>query len=157
MLFVNRIAYILHDIVVKCSGTANKNIGDAFLLAWKLDDKMRPDTVMRLADQALIAFLKTLIEISRHQKYICDFSPAATERLMKRFPNYLVRIGAGLHVGWAIEGAIGSNRKIDASYLSPHVNFTEFLESSTKIPSAPQKAPSYSCLCSLSDKNIFLR
>ena len=30
------------------------------------------------------------------------------------------------------EGAIGSNRKIDASYLSPHVNFTEFLESSTK-------------------------
>ena len=29
-------------------------------------------------------------------------------------------------------GAIGSNRKIDASYLSPHVNFTEFLESSTK-------------------------
>ena len=30
------------------------------------------------------------------------------------------------------QGAIGSNRKIDASYLSPHVNFTEFLESSTK-------------------------
>jgi hypothetical protein len=43
-----------------------------------------------------------------------------------------VRIGCGLHVGWAIEGAIGSHRKIDASYLSPHVNFTEFLESSTK-------------------------
>ena len=38
----------------------------------------------------------------------------------------------GLHMGWAIEGAIGSNRKIDASYLSPHVNTTEFLESSTK-------------------------
>lgn len=35
-------------------------------------------------------------------------------------------------MGWAIEGAIGSNRKIDASYLSPHVNAAEFLESSTK-------------------------
>jgi class 3 adenylate cyclase len=132
MLFVNRIAYILHDIVSQCSGSANKNIGDAFLLAWKLDEKMLPDAVTRLADQALLAFCKTLIEISRHQKYICDFSPNATDRLAKRFPNYLVRLGAGLHVGWAIEGAIGSNRKIDASYLSPHVNFTEYLESCTK-------------------------
>ena len=28
----------------------------------------------------------------------------------------------GLHLGWAIEGAIGSKFKIDASYLSPNVN-----------------------------------
>ena len=27
MLFVNRIAHILHGIVVQCSGSANKNIG----------------------------------------------------------------------------------------------------------------------------------
>lgn len=40
MLFVNRIAFILHDIVVQCAGSANKNIGDAFLLAWKIDDKV---------------------------------------------------------------------------------------------------------------------
>lgn len=51
MLFVNRIAYILHDIVVQCSGSANKNIGDAFLLAWKLDDTMTDRDVTRLADQ----------------------------------------------------------------------------------------------------------
>ena len=31
-------------------------------------------------------------------------------------------MGFGLHYGWAIEGAIGSNLKIDASYLSPDVN-----------------------------------
>ena len=53
MLFVNRIAYILHDIVVQCSGSANKNIGDAFLLAWKLDDVMTDHEVTRLADQVL--------------------------------------------------------------------------------------------------------
>jgi class 3 adenylate cyclase len=41
-------------------------------------------------------------------------------------------MGVGLHTGWAIEGAIGSSKKIDASYISPHVNMTEFLESSTK-------------------------
>ena len=51
MLFVNRIAYILHDIVVQCSGSANKNIGDAFLLAWKLDETMTDADVTRLADQ----------------------------------------------------------------------------------------------------------
>lgn len=28
----------------------------------------------------------------------------------------------GLHYGWAIEGTIGSNHKVDASYLSPNVN-----------------------------------
>ena len=87
--------------------------------------------------QALLAFCKTLIELSRYQRFICNFSAAAAERLTKRFPNYEVRIGSGLHVGWAIEGAIGSNRKIDASYLSPHVNFTEFLESSTKEYGVP--------------------
>lgn len=137
MLFVNRIAHILHGIVVQCSGSANKNIGDAFLLTWKLDDKLTKDEVASLADQALLAFLKSLIELSRHQEFICNFSVAATARLYKRFPEYAVRIGCGLHVGWAIEGAIGSNRKIDASYLSPHVNTTEYLESSTKQYGVP--------------------
>jgi hypothetical protein len=55
MLFVNRIAFILHDIVVQCSGAANKNIGDAFLLMWKLDDKMQEREVSYLADQVAIA------------------------------------------------------------------------------------------------------
>lgn len=135
MLFVNRIAHILHSIVVQCSGAANKNIGDAFLLTWKLDEKMmsnHPEQIAVLADQALLTFCKALIELSRYQEFICNFSLAATTRLIKRFPDYNVRIGCGLHVGWAIEGAIGSNRKIDASYLSPHVSATEYLESSTK-------------------------
>lgn len=41
-------------------------------------------------------------------------------------------MGFGLHVGWAIEGAIGSNFKIDASYLSPNVNMSSRLEAATK-------------------------
>lgn len=41
-------------------------------------------------------------------------------------------MGFGLHVGWAIEGAIGSFYKIDASYLSPHVNMASRLEAATK-------------------------
>jgi class 3 adenylate cyclase len=137
MLFVNRIAHILHSIVVQCSGSANKNIGDAFLLTWKLDEQYTDDQKSCLADQALLAFCKTLVELIRYEEFIVNFTAGATARLYKKFPEYHVRIGSGLHVGWAIEGAIGSNRKIDASYLSPHVNFTEFLESSTKTYGVP--------------------
>lgn len=137
MLFVNRIAHILHGIVVQCSGAANKNIGDAFLLTWKIEKEYSEEKISALADQALLTFCKSLIEINKHQQNICSFSVAAMNRLLKRFPDYQVRIGSGLHVGWAIEGALGSHRKIDATYLSPHVNFTEFLESSTKAYGVP--------------------
>ena len=44
------------------------------------------------------------------------------EKLIARLPGYRVKMGFGLHSGWAIEGAIGSEFKIDASYLSPNVN-----------------------------------
>ena len=51
--------------------------------------------------------------------------------------KYRVRMGFGLHVGWAIEGAIGSEFKIDASYLSPNVNMAARLEGMTKIYGVP--------------------
>lgn len=42
-------------------------------------------------------------------------------------------MGFGLHLGWSIEGAIGSVFKIDASYLSPNVNMSSKLEEKTKV------------------------
>lgn len=41
-------------------------------------------------------------------------------------------MGFGIHNGWAVEGAIGSSFKIDASYLSPNVNMASRLEAATK-------------------------
>ena len=70
-------------------------------------------------------------------------------------PNYKVKLGYGLHFGWAIEvcknkikdkikklylflkGAIGSSFKIDASYLSPNVNIASRLEAATKQYGTP--------------------
>lgn len=52
--------------------------------------------------------------------------------LLQRMPGFQVTMGFGLHFGWAIEGAIGSNYKIDASYLSPNVNMASRLEAATK-------------------------
>ena len=36
MLFVNEISEIVHGVVNAFQGAANKNIGDAFLIVWKL-------------------------------------------------------------------------------------------------------------------------
>ena len=134
MLFVNRIAHILHSIVVQCDGAANKNIGDAFLLTWKVQTKSTASVKDHkyAADKALYSFIKTMIEMTRHEDFLCNFSPRALSELYERMPGYKCRIGCGLHFGWAIEGAIGSSKKIDASYISPHVNMSETLESSTK-------------------------
>lgn len=52
-------------------------------------------------------------------------------------PNYRCAMGMGLHVGEAVEGAIGTPQKIDATYISLHVNNAEFLESSTKAYKVP--------------------
>jgi class 3 adenylate cyclase len=48
-----------------------------------------------------------------------------------------VKLGLGLHMGYAIEGAIGSYYKIDASYLSPNVNMAARLEAGTKAYGVP--------------------
>ena len=61
--------------------------------------------------------------------HMCD---VVRDDLNQRMPGFLVRMGFGLHVGWAIEGAIGSDYKIDASYLSPNVNMASRLEAATK-------------------------
>lgn len=36
MIFVNQIGEIVHSSVYRYGGSANKNIGDAFLLVWKI-------------------------------------------------------------------------------------------------------------------------
>ena len=46
-------------------------------------------------------------------------------------------MGFGLHAGWAIEGAVGSKQKVDATYLSPHVNMAARLETSSRQYGVP--------------------
>jgi class 3 adenylate cyclase len=141
MVFVNEIAEIVHSIVYLYSGSANKNIGDAFLLVWKFPNHIKwgenhkPTAFVRqLSDMSLISFLKIIAEINKNPKIL---KYRKNEELRRRMPNYCVRMGFGLHVGWAIEGAIGSEFKVDASYLSPHVNTASRLEAATKIYNVP--------------------
>ena len=72
----------------------------------------------------MVSFIKVIAAIKKSRRlYEYQKHPFLTEKM----PNYSVKIGFGLHVGWAIEGAIGSDFKIDASYLSPNLNLTSRL------------------------------
>jgi len=145
MMFVNSIADIVHDKVDKYGGSSNKNIGDAFLLVWKfptseyeeIDEDLQlknTDLVAGLSDLSLFSFLKILAKVN--QSYVLR-KYRSNQKLLDRLPNYRVKMGFGLHVGWAIEGAIGSEYKIDASYLSPNVNIASRLEAATKQYGVP--------------------
>merc|ERR1719160_2392353 len=78
---------------------------------------------------SLMAFVQVIAAINKNAT-LAEYR--YHEALTRRMPNYRVRMGFGLHSGWAIEGAIGSEFKIDASYLSPNVNMASRLEAATK-------------------------
>ncbi len=71
-----------------------------------------------------------------HESFFLEgLSKESINALKKKFakrPGNLVQLGFGLHAGKAVEGAIGSQRKLDATYLSEAVELAEYLESSTK-------------------------
>ncbi|EER12505.1 conserved hypothetical protein, partial [Perkinsus marinus ATCC 50983] len=131
------IGEIVHGIVDDFHGVANRNLGEAFLMVWRLPssevEEMDAEIAkkrQKLADMSVMAFVKILVAINK--------SPVLGEYrnhpgLFGRLGDaYKVSMGFGLHVGWAIEGAIGSKFKIDASYLSPNVNMASRLAAATK-------------------------
>lgn len=85
--------------------------------------------IQTFTDRALLGLLKSFAGLHRDQR-------------MKEWEKDL-RLGAGvgafrtsviygMDAGWAVEGAVGSEHKIDATYLSPHVNMASRMMSATK-------------------------
>eukprot|EP00920_Eleutheroschizon_duboscqi_P040447 GHVT01096819.1.p1 GENE.GHVT01096819.1~~GHVT01096819.1.p1 ORF type:complete len:1066 (+),score=214.22 GHVT01096819.1:332-3529(+) len=151
MVFVNSIAEIVHGVVDDFSGSANKNIGDAFLMVWKFPEvhpytkepvayKISDDGASREIDDAAVVTRSAELALTSYLKIIAKMTKSPIIDEYRRHPQlrarmgekYRVSMGFGLHVGWAIEGAIGSVFKIDASYLSPNVNMSSRLEAATK-------------------------
>ncbi len=141
MVFVNVIADIVHMAVKRHGGSPNKNIGDAFLVVYKAGDEVPTDNpaleaqaYAELADGSLQAFLDVISEVNVNPVLL---KIAQYPSIQARMPGYKTKMGFGLHYGWAIEGAIGSSLKVDASYLSPNVNIAARLESATKAYGVP--------------------
>lgn len=127
MVFVNQVAEIVHRIVDEHLGAANKNVGEAFLLVWRIG-RYALELRSKIADLAVMSFIQVVAELSRNGQ-LAEYREHPA--LLARLPNFRVSLGFGLHLGWSIEGAIGSEFKIDASYLSPHVNIASMLEECT--------------------------
>ena len=80
MVFVNEIAEIVHGTIDTYLGSANKNIGDAFLLVWKYNTEnvelnennqliVKKDILtLQKADLSVIAFLKIMCSINLSKK-----------------------------------------------------------------------------------------
>ena len=154
MKFVNKIALVVHFIVDKYAGSVNKNIGDCFLLVWKFHDneiekvftyddsgeikkdiqlkssKSDVNTITARCELAVLSFIEIILAINKSKSLDLEYNQ--NPKLQSRIENWKLNMGFGLHMGWAIEGAIGSDHKIDVSYLSPNVNLASRLEAATR-------------------------
>merc|ERR1719162_1251554 len=84
---------------------------------------------------SMLAFTKILGALQRSEVLaVYRKHPGLQMRLRS---NCRVNCSFGLHYGWAIEGAVGSEFKIDASYLSPNVSIAASVEAATKVYEVP--------------------
>jgi class 3 adenylate cyclase len=136
MVFTNVVSEIVHRHVSSHMGTPNKNIGDSWLSVWSRSQELTFTNLshknlqgvrdMSFADHSLAAFIGVMEEVTDNQQLQTMF---ARSKFQSKHPRgYKMSMGFGLHYGWAIEGAVGSQSKVDATYLSPHVNMSARLE-----------------------------
>lgn len=130
MTFVNQVAEIVHGVIGEFSGAANKNNGDTFLIVWRTSGE-EPSKIPKMADMSMMAFTMILGAIHR-SPVLAQYRthPGLQQRLGK---DCRIHLTSSLHFGWTIEGAVGSEFKIDASYLSPNVSIAETIERATRI------------------------
>ena len=161
-VFTNKVAAIIHSICHAYGGSANKNVGDAFLMSWSLEDSEGEEDVSetvgdrfipsgggsmfgasgnqlsansKQADRALLSVVKISIALCHDQFILESLTEEPQKRLLAKIAKRkgpVVQMGFGLHAGTAVQGAIGSQRKLDATYVGEHVEMAEYLESSTK-------------------------
>ena len=114
-----------------------------------------------LVDSALAAIVRVRLGVTKANNDGTFASFVAHPKMIKRFGHFKIKMGFGLHMGWAIEGAIGSKYKIDASYLSPNVNLSARLEAATHQFHTPmlmshwlveEMSPSARGMCRLIDR-----
>ena len=110
------------------------------MLVWKFDEDsyeilsngdpklIKSHKVECLCDMSIISFIKIIADLQMSYE-INQYN--TNPLLLAKKKDFKVKLGFGLNLGWAIEGAIGSAYKIDASYLSPNVNMASRLEAAT--------------------------
>lgn len=147
MNFVNQISEIVHGVCSAMHGAPNKNLGETFLVIWRMEQPIvslesseDPEVLVtphsrRVAEMSVVAFAKVLGALHESPVLATYRGHPGLQYKMHKQSNskYRVNLSFGLHRGWAIEGAVGSEFKIDASYLSPNVSIASSVERATTI------------------------
>lgn len=125
---VNQIAEIVHGVANEYGGSANRNHGDHFLVVWRVSDD---ELANRLAEASVVGFSRILGAAHTSPVLAAYRGHPKLQQLLGS--KCRVNLSFGLHKGWAIEGAVGSEFKIDASYLSPNVSIADSVEHATRL------------------------
>lgn len=112
---LNRYFALWADAIFKYDGAIDKFVGDAVMALWGA-----PLIIEGHAEKAVRSALKLL-----------DDLPSLNKELMAEgFPE--LRVGIGIHTGYAVLGNIGSERKLDYTVIGDTVNLSSRLEGLTK-------------------------
>ena len=139
-------AEVVHSICNSYGGTANKNVGDAFLVSWSLDVHFRVENSRSFGGSFSKLYNADGNMFHRHgsptyadsafwgndQLVARIFMEILSETAQKRLGDKLtkrkgpiVQMGFGPYAGKAVQGAIESQRKIHGTYVSEAVEFSE--------------------------------
>jgi len=134
MMFSNQIAEIVHGVCNEFHGAPNKNTGETFLVIWKQSEDSGLDSEALMAKFAEGSIVSSAAVIGAVHRSPLLGSYREHPGLQYRLGSKCrVHLSIGLHKGWAIEGAVGSEFKIDCSYLSPNVSIATSIERSTEV------------------------
>ncbi|KAF4759000.1 hypothetical protein FOZ63_024455 [Perkinsus olseni] len=149
-VLMNKVATIVHGCANRWGGVSNQNIDNGFLLVWKLESQYDPQLKQELksevvmkrsktADRALFCGMKMIAELQRLLLRGTSATKGDAPFTLTSLQSTIaaVDVGIAFHVGWAIEGPVGSDFKIDATYLGPDVTRTLALQDLTKVYDAP--------------------
>ncbi len=110
-------------------GTTARTLSSTGSSGWQEIQLESLPGIQGFADRALLGMLKSFAGLNR-DRFLQDWRN--DPRLRSYRNSYSVDVIYGMDAGWAVEGAVGSEYKIDATYLSPHVNMASRMMSASK-------------------------
>jgi hypothetical protein len=118
LVFINKIAKIVHCCANRWEGHICRNDMSGFLMLWDENKTC----------EALVALIKTYAELHRANDIMAYKSnPKISGKFQSN--NYMVDLQMSAHVGEIIEGPIGSNIKIMPDYIGPSISLAKKVQS----------------------------
>jgi len=109
------------------TGTVGRNLGlRVGALLRKLTAQQKLSAAAAVADKALVTAAKILVQLQRSEGLRTSYEVGKLKGIL---PSFEPQLDIAIHAGWAVQGAIGSQHKVDIAYLSPDATVTRRLQS----------------------------